>query len=437
MQLFEHQKRGLSFLAANGYKGLLKWDCGTGKTLASLAAIKQNGFKALVVCPKNLIEDAWLDDAKKIDITATDLTCRKPNIDAQVHIINYEALISKKGAEVAKNSYDIIIIDESSRLKNFKSKTTKKILEVCKTISKRILLSATPAPNNDMELWAQALLSGAPIPNNFFSYRSKYFHISKQLYFGSNTIKQYDITPMKKKELYGTISCVINEVKKDECLDLPPITNIIRTAGLNTDEFKYYSQMKKDLVAEIGDDIVSATTALAKIMKLRQITSGFMIGEKVLQITEKPTKLEILSGILEELGERQVIVWLNFNEEQNMVQKMLEKEKISYSTLYGATDDRRSNIDDFKSGKTRILLASPQSAAHGLTLVNSADMIFFSMTYSYELYHQACNRTHRPGQKNPCTNYHIIAKGTVDEDILKAVQEKKSNSELLSMVLKR
>jgi SNF2 family DNA or RNA helicase len=212
--------------------------------------------------------------------------------------------------------------------------------------------------------------------------------------------------------------------KKSECLDLPEQLDELRSVELGKIQSKKYNEMKNHLVTEIKGKEIAATVALTKIMKLREITSGFCMDElgESIDIGES-SKLNEMDDLAEQTGDKQMIVWAEFQWEIRQLQNRL-KDYGAVDALYSETRDREETIANFKNGATRFLIAHPRSAGHGLTFTNCDLEVFFSLGYSYELYEQCRGRIHRFGQKNNCTYIHLLGRGTIDENIYKVVKHK-------------
>lgn len=415
-------------------------DMGLGKTITTLALFhklkaKNPRLRLLVVCPKVLVKSAWEEDVKKF--TQFSISYYKKYKDQDILTINFEALIRGKQKQfildkLAEGPW-MCAIDESSKLKNHKSKITKTLLELAPKFVNRVILSANPTPNTEMEFFSQLnFLHKDYLGKNFFQYRSYFFHLQR----GGQIIGQGGFIPpsalkdmFKKgfkytvnKERYPVLLERLKPVcfwrKKKDCLDLPEQIDVLRKVELGASEKRAYKDMKQSMIAEIKEEFVVANVALTKIMKLRQITSGFAYDEdrNAIALDEK-TKLKELGEILEELGDEQAIIWINFKEEQRVILEMLG------DNACVAGDE---NFDAFRGGEHQYLVLNPKSCAHGLTFVNCSYQIFYSMSYSYEEYAQCKGRIHRIGQNKNCTYIHILADGTIDMDLLDVVQKKKS-----------
>ena len=480
--LYKHQLSACQFAVGNGGNVALFHDPGCGKTRTALEIFSylrnhNPELRMLVVCPLSLINAAWGEDVAKFTdykyIPYSDIkpgTPRgRPGCEADHDIlgINYESLIVEKrfkeiAGALARGQW-LLCVDESSRMKNPKSQTTKALLRLAPFAKHRIIASGTPAPNCETEFWAQAnFVKADTFPSSFYAFRNSYFHLSRngQVMMTQGRVMtrgmmsqvfqqgwKYEITPEKRAVLMGKMSPFAHWVKKEDALDLPDKIDEVRKIRLNPNEKKAYNEMKTHLVAEIktgrkmrGQDEVKeviAEVALAKLMKLRQATSGFLYDEDHNALRPgRSSKIRELADVLEELGNQQVIIWVNFHEEIAAISKLLNDEGKTFTTLYAGTDDREQSIKDFQQGKAQYLIAHPRSAAHGLTFVNCSAAVFFSLDYSYEAHAQARDRIHRIGQTKKCLYVYIIAENTIDGLVLDVLNRKKSLQDVFYELVK-
>lgn len=472
--LYKHQMDAARFAVENnGCVGLFH-DPGCGKTLTTLEIFRyyrqQNpGLRMLVVCPLSLVRAAWGEDTAKFTdfkylpySDVKNVPRGRPGclLDADILGINFESLIvEKRFAEISgimRAGAWMLVVDESSRMKSHKSITTKELLKLAPLARHRIVLSGTPCPNGEYELWAQAkFVNPDSLPDSFYAFRNNYFHLSR----GNQVMVapqgrvmtrgmmaqifqqgwKYAITDDKRKELMARIMPFSNWVKKEDALDLPEKIDEVRLVRMNPNERKLYNEMKNHLVAEIKvkkkTEVVTAEVALSKLMKLREITSGFVLNEAHDALRPgRSSKMRELAEVIEEIGPRQAIIWIQFKEEVRVITEMLAEDGKTFSTLYSGTEDREKSIKDFQSGASQFLVAHGLSAAHGLTFVNSNISIYFSLSYSLEQYLQSRDRQHRIGQKNAVTYIHLLAENTIDELIMSVLQKKKSLQDILYLL---
>jgi SNF2 family DNA or RNA helicase len=479
--LFDHQVKAIEFLQQRRYIGGLYWEMGCGKCRAVIEAFKalrmqDRSVKMVVVAPLSILEAGWGADIKEFsDFTyfnAHGVNGKSSLVPDQLKedilLINFEGMLQKKNTHITKHiRTNLLVIDESSRMKNHKTATTKTLLSWRSLPKYKIIMSGTPAPNSPMEYWAQIeFLQEWALHKSFFGFRNTYFHLQRgsqtmQIQRGAVMSKQvmreilskgwkYEITPENLKLLMQRINPIVSWAKKAECLDLPDQVDEIRLIEMGPAQARNYKDMVHDLITEIRGNAVTAQVALAKVMKLREITSGFAIDaggvEQSIGVsgsTECP-KIGELEDLLDEIGDQQVIIWACFKWDIRRIVSFLE-EKYGPGcavTLYSDTKDHLASIQDFQRGssstsKVRFLVANPHSAAHGLTFVNCSMQVFFSLDYSYEYYEQAKARTHRAGQVNKCTYVHLLARGTIDEDILKCLKGKGDMNQIAYNLVKK
>lgn len=490
--LFAHQESAVDFLEKNNYSAMIAHEPGLGKTRTGLTAFERARIKVpdlslLVIAPISLLEAAWHEDMRKFVPHLTFHNVHKNGWPfgewPDVLGVNYEHF-QREDKVVAAGQFIrarrvMAALDESSKMKNHASLTTKHLLALRTLFTYRIVMSGTPAPNDESEYWAQMeFVCPGILGKSFNKFRRTYFYlrgrggqainteglvltrqVMSDLY--SKQGAEYAITDKSREELFRTIGPKIHAAKKEECLDLPEQIDQTRLVQMGPRQKIAYNQMKRHLVAEMQGQDVVAQVALAKLMKLREITSGFAISENQEYVETDNPKLKLLDEILDELGDRQAIIWGNFTWEIEKIVQLLqgraipseaactclvdfvdqgrcpgcrknkENERYQVATLYGKTKDREDSINGFISGKYRYLVANPHSAAHGLTFVNCSHQIFFSLDYSWEAFEQAKARTHRAGQKQTCVYFYLVADGSIDQEILAVLKKKGDMQELV------
>lgn len=452
MSLYRHQKEAIEFAISNRGFCALFHDPGLGKTRTGLEVFsyykkQKPDLRLLVVCPLSLINSAWGEDIKKFTgfSSAPFKELKKLKTVSDIVIINYEALISKKNFPVIEQLISrfpfMCILDESSRLKNNKSITTKTLLNLSEYFQYRLVASGTPMPNSEVELWGQMnFVYPELLYKSFYKFRNTYFHLERNgimrqgsAYMSKDELREifsegwkYAITDENRKHLMNEIQPFTHWVKKEDALDLPEKIDEVREVVISAPERKAYKEMAEMLITEIDGVEVTAQIVLTKLMKLRQVTSGFLYSESGGSLQIGKSKLKELENVLEELGHQQVIIWAQFHYEIRAIQQMVKEKFGEVVTLYSGTDDREDSINRFKSGDVQYLIAHPRSAAHGLTFVGCSSMVFFSLDYSFEAHAQARDRIHRIGQTSSCLYVYLIANDSIDGELLNVLQRKKS-----------
>jgi len=436
--MMRHQLDGIR-LAAERSRHLFAFDTGTGKTFQSIEIIKQKGLKTLVVCPLSIIVPAWIEDILKFapELSFVNLWALwkkqktldfKTSVkkDFNIGIINYESF--RTTHEHLKDAgFQMLICDESSFLKSYKAQVTKLITDFADNVEYCYLLSGMPAPNNDMEYFSQVrIIDPAVFGKSFYRFRNKYFYSAG--YGGYTWLPQSN----KRTEFLNALSKTVSVVKKEDVLDLPERTDNIREVTLTSKEMKAYNDMAVHLVAEIEDSEITAYNAAVKLMKLRQVTAGFMFDEdkRIIQIGK--SKLVELTSLLNEIGNNQVLIWTQFQEEGRQLFKLLnvEKDGRSGTGLCGLCDgtvpqfQKEEYVKQFIAGDIQYLIAHPRSLGHGVTLVNASYAVYYSLSYSLEEHYQSRDRIYRKGQVNKCTYYYLLAEKSIDKIIYNALKGK-------------
>lgn len=459
--LLQHQKEGVDFVIRNNGIAALFWSIGLGKTLGGLSsffAMKQTtpNLKLIVFCPTALIEGAWGEDIKKFtNYTYVNLRKAKKITPADIYVINYESLISKNKfatlATVLTNNVNMAVLDESSFIKNHSAERTKRLLAIRDCFKYRIIMSGTPAPNSDLEYWAQMrFLNNDIFHKSFGAFKNTYFHLERDgktmpangmmlSRAGARDILskgwKYTISPENRRLLLAKIMPFCHWRKLEECIDLPPQIDETRIITMGPNQTKIYKDMHRHAVAEIQNEEIAATVAVTKLIKLRQATSGFMMDSlgAVQTIGENP-KMNELINVLEEAGDQQVIIWANFRHEIESITDALQGKEVA--SLYGGTNNKDEIIEGFKQGRIKYLVANPHSVGHGLTFTNCSLQVFYSMDYSWETYTQARGRTHRFGQKSTCVYVHLLCEDSIDITVYDILKKKGDAQELVREFLK-
>lgn len=436
--MLQHQKLCLS-IANEHERYAFFLDTGTGKTVLGLSIISANpGMKWLVICPKAIIRTAWIEDAARffpnIQIRPLSRNFGKKELEsypdentAQVFVVNPESLqnVIKKYGQA---HFQGMIFDESVKLKNPTAKITKMVTEITSTMKKVYLMSGVPAPNSELEYFSQMkIISPAILGENFYKFRERYF--SPYGYGGydwkfNETRRGIFTAQLEKRSIF---------VSKEECLDLPPKTYIVRDVELSDEAQSYYNDMYKHQVLELGDVTTIAPNKLTQIMKLRQITSGYMIdGEGDRQYLHGDKFAELID-VLEEIGNKQVIIWCQFKNEIKHIHEMLGDRSI---TAYSESPSVDNSIKQFKEGNVQYIIAHPQTLKYGVTFTNCTYAVYYSLSYSYDDYAQSHDRIYRLGQNKKCTFIFLIARNTIDNIIYDVLRAKGDMVEAIKNMVK-
>lgn len=416
--LRDYQKKIVNEALNAGSYGIFA-DTGTGKTTIALE-IASHYKKTIVLCPLSVIETAWVDDCKKFYPNLRIQNCwgnspqdrlNKFKQDADIYVMNYESFKILKN-HVRKANIECMVIDESSVMKNMSSQITSIILDMKDVIPHRFVLSGCPCPNHNSEIFPQLKFVNPDIfGNNYYGFLAKYFHqdmANPHVWFQTNE---------DKERYFSRVSEQASFLKKEDCVDLPDKIFEIKRFELGKEQNTYYSDILNDIQEHINE--WSKFEFTAKLMKLREVTSGFVINKDKSITDFKTNKKQLLKDTLEEIGNNQVIIWCQFQHEIETLAK-----EFNGVGLTSKMKNRDDIIRQFKNGEIQYLFTHPQLLGKGLTFVNCTYNIYYSLSFSYEEFKQSQDRIHRIGQKNKCTYIILQAKETIDEKIYDCLQRK-------------
>ena len=374
------------------------------------------------------------------------------NPEYDLFLINHDGV--RIYEEILKDhKFEWVVIDESTKIKSSTSQVWKSHVDISWKCKRRAILSGTPNPNGFKDLWAQYyfLDRGMTIEPKIKDFLYEYF---KPIQIGNfyNQKKQSKVAAIdyvirdenKKKELIDRVRSVGIFLEQRDCIDLPPRTDLKRIVYMTNEQEAAYDEMSKTLIAELvdlqkGQSVrAEAVNVLSKIMKLRQITGGFLVnkeGEEV-QISNNP-KLEELADFIEELGEKKCVVAAQFTKEIEIINSKFAGMNCMRIDGSVSAEKRADVVRSFQNDLTkRVVVLQPAAAAHGITLTAASHLVFFSLDYNFEFYYQTAKRIERIGQKWPIFIVHLLARfqdgsPTIDEDLLDVLENKSKDRSAL------
>ena len=436
----DYQREAIKRVEENNHYGLFL-DMGLGKTIITLTALQDlvdraEVTRALIIAPKSVAESTWQDEAGKwehLDLTfSTVLGSARQRVaalarNADCYVINRENVVWLCEYYKYKLPFDMLIVDESS---SFKSPSAKrfKALKKCRTCFSRIvILTGTPAPNTLMDLWAQVYLldGGLALGRTITAYRQMYFRPDK---CNGPIVYSYRLAgPEAEKQIYAHLEPVCMSLKAADYLKLPPRIDRTISVELSAKALRTYQQMEKDLVLEMADEEITATSAAALSGKLLQMANGRVYSDDKGVIDIHDAKAQALLEIVE-ASCSPVLVFYNFKHDLDRLQNLFPDAVV----LKGAEEMR-----DWNNGKISILLAHPASTAYGLNLQAGGHVIvWYGLNWSLELYQQANARLYRQGQDKPVIIHHLVAKKTIDEQVMRALAAKEAGQDALLEAVK-
>ena len=448
VKLWKHQRVGLRRLWQMG-SALLWWDTGTGKTRAAVSyalARRAQGVvqRVLVVCPLAAV-GVWANefrlqlpgDSSIGVITRNDvqrvadlprLAERIKWLDLAVAVITYEVLVRQGKYWADEWRPDLLIVDESQKIKAYSAKRTRRVLAVARSAPYRLCLSGTPAPNGYIDLyWQIKVVAPEALPSTLAAFRDRYCVMGG--YFDKEIVGYKNVD-----ELGRALAPHVLRVRAD-ALSLPPVLDQVVPLRLGPTAQRLYAQLRRDFVAQVGDAQVLAPNQLVLLTRLLQLTGGHLADQMV-----DTTKLDALLDLIEAEGGNKVVVFAHYLPELAAIRQVLTKAGVSCETLTGQVsgpkrDDlvRRFQEED----KPQVLAVQIQAGGLAITLHRAAVAIFYSLDYNAEMYQQARGRIHRGGQTRTCRYLHLLAQDTVDEEVYAAVRGKMSRQDALARLVQR
>lgn len=409
---------------------------GLGKTVITLTAIwillydYFDATKVLVIAPLRVARDTWSRECEKwehlrgLSISKVLGSERERKMalyqKADIYVINRENvewLIKNKEWD-----FDTVIIDELSSFKSPSSKRFRALKKVRHKIKRIVGLTGTPAPNGLLDIWSQIYLldGGERLGRTYSGYRSRYFHPQKYVNGGIPT--DYQINEDAEEKIYEKISDICISMKALEYLKMPECIFNKVPIELDEKEMKLYRQLERDLLLPLDDSEVDAVNAAVLSNKLLQMAGGAVYDEFGDVKTIHDKKLDVLEDLIEAANGKPVLVYYGFKHERDRIKNRFDVGEINTS----------EDIAKWNRGEMQIALCHPASTGHGLNLQDGGcTIIWFSMTWSLELYQQANARLWRQGQKQTVVIHHIIAKNTIDERVMIALENKDTSQAAL------
>ena len=423
---FAHDKRA----------AMLAMAMGTGKSkVASDLLVNRGHRKILVLAPASVlavwrrelathapqIGDVLILDGSygsvKDKTEAAALTAHITNRTVVV-VINYESARCEAFAQWAvKQRWDLVVCDESHRLKSAQGKASKFVATLGESAGTRLCLTGTPMPHSPLDVFGQYRFLDPSIFGKYYTkFRARYAVGHKM--FPSKVVKW-----INQDELHEKMFRIAYKVGAD-VLDLPPVMHERRTFKLDNDAFGVYRDLRDEMIAQISRGEVRVDNALVKLLRLQQITSGFVVNGEGEEIELDRGKRLLLSDLLSDLDKDEpVVVFCRFKRDLETVRQVCLEHGRRFGELSGRQKDLTEHARMPES--VDVLAVQWQSGGVGIDLTRAAYCVMFSQTFSLGDYDQALARTHRPGQLRTVRYYHLIADGTVDEHVYDALSKRR------------
>lgn len=442
---WNYQQYSINHIIDHKASGLFL-DMGMGKTVSTLTAIDNLIFlgevnKVLVIAPLRVAEDTWSTEVDKWDhlkhIRISKILGTKKqreealNKNADIYVTNRENVDWLVNECFDSWIWDMVVIDELSSFKSSKAKRFRALKKVRPYFKRIVGLTGTPAPNSLIDLWPQIYLldGGQRLGKTITGFKDRYFNPGRR---NGYVVYNWELKEGAEEAIQNKISDICISMKADDYLDLPERIDNRVEINLSKKALDTYKQLEKELVIEIEEEDITAANAAVLTNKLLQMANGAIYSESKEVVNIHDEKIEKLEEIIDTSNGKTVLVFYNFKHDYNRISEMLTKKKINHQTLNTSEDIKKWN-----NGEMQVALLHPASAGHGLNLQYGGNIIvWFGLTWSLELYQQANARLHRQGQKETVIIHHLIAKGTVDEDVMNALANKEINQDMLLEAVK-
>lgn len=434
-------------------------EMGTGKSkvlIDNIAILYGKGAinAALIIAPKGVYRNwsereiethlpdcisrrigVWSASPRKKDQEAI-LSLFEVSEDLKFLIMNVEAFSTKKGVICAQKFLQthnaLLAVDESTTIKNPKAARTKALVKLAKHASFRRILTGFPITQSPMDIYSQVDLLNPNLLgfSSYYSFQNHYGQVVNRS-FGGRSFKQV-VGYRNLEELNKKIERFSYRVLKKDCLDLPSKIYQTREVELTKEQKTYYEMLKENAIALLSsDDMVSVNNVLTQILRLHQITCGFVKTDEGEELDIDNNRMDELINVLAEM-QGKVIIWANY---RHNIKEIIETISglagaDSVAGYYGDTsgEEREDVIRRFQDPDSplRYFVGNTQTGGYGITLTQSQNVVYYSNSFDLEKRLQSEDRAHRIGQTNKVTYVDLVSKGTVDEKIVKALRNKLS-----------
>lgn len=440
----EYQEYAINRILGQPATGLFL-DMGLGKTVITLTAVEQLIYdrfevsRVLVVAPKRVAEDTWGRESQKWDhlqhlkLSKVLGTARQREAalgaEADIYVINRENVKWLVDRCRKRWPFDMVVLDELSSFKSSKSQRFRALKSVMPLARRVVGLTGTPTPNGLLDLWPQIYLldRGERLGKTVSGYRERYFIPRRR---NGHTVFDWDLKEGAEEAIHEKIQDICVSMSAGDYLQLPgKVMNVIPVKLSPLEMEEYLKLEKKHLLQLDGADIV-ALAAGAVAGKLLQLANGAAYDPSGEYKVLHSRKLEALEEILDTTGEP-TLVFYNYKHDCIRIQERLRR--MRPRVLDGADD-----IQEWNSGRVRLLLAHPASVGHGLNIQEGGHtIVWYGLNWSLELYQQANARLYRQGQGRTVVIHHLVAEGTIDEQVMQALERKDASQKALLEAVKR
>jgi SNF2 family DNA or RNA helicase len=417
---------------------LLAADMGCGKTKVAIDLAHNLPARNLLILAPMRVVDVWreqldkhanfpyllalLDDRVRGGVEAKTQRARDTLAQARamrampIIAINYEsAWLTPFGPFALNTIWDLVICDEIHRAKLASGKLSRFLAKLHFRTHHRLGMTGTPMPHSPLDVWAYfRFLNPAIFDPTWTEFKTRYAVLGP---FGD--VKKYRDRDQLNEKFYS----IAFRVKAEDVLDLPPEMDQHLYCDLHTQGAKVYRDLQTEMIAwleEAGEEI-SINNALTLLLRLQQLTGGTLKSDDGTEVRIDTAKEDLLTDWLEDLPENEpVVIFARFHADLDAIARACLAAKRACAEMSG----RRNELPQWKAGHATVLAAQIQTAGEGQDLTRARLCAYYSMGFSLAQYLQSRKRVHRPGQTRPVVYYHFLARRTIDEIVLRAVEQR-------------
>lgn len=434
--LWKHQEDAVEF-AGERPATLYHMGLGTGKSRCAIEVARNADAKQiLILCPLSVVP-AWKEQfsrfgpefevavlnkgsvKKKLKEAARVAMMAAAELRPFVIVINYESARGEPFSSWAMGlKWDLLVMDESHRIKSPKGITSRWVSRLAKICPKKLALTGTPMPHSPLDIYAQMRSLDPTIFGwSFFKFRLRY---AKMGGFGGKQVVGFQNIDVLRERMSKVTFQADRSV-----LDLPDAIHEKRVIELSPKGRKIYEELDRDFCAQVKEGEIVASNALVKLLRLQQVTSGLVTIDsdppELIQVDR--SKEQAVADLLEDLPmDEPVIIFGRFRSDLAAVHaaaKSLDRESLELS-------GGRKELEAWQAGAAPILAVQIQAGGVGIDLTRAAYCVYLSTGFSLGDYEQSVARCHRPGQDRTVFYYHILVKDSVDERVYAALRQRKN-----------
>lgn len=453
-KVFEYGPKPLDAVAVKTKSKTMHRNDLTGQVVAKVTTLEKASpgkwirFKTKVKVAVNSIGEetpfgpVFGNTAVKEETKRNELRAKLADPQYDLYLINHDG-VKIYEEELEAHGFEWVIVDESTKIKNHLSQTYKSHVAISWKSKRRNCLSGTPNPNGFLDLWAQYFFldRGLTLGASMKDYQAEYF---RPIHVGAAGTKWFIQSNEAKERIIRRVRRASIFLKQRDCLDLPPRQDMIRVVRMTGEQERAYLEMEEELITEFEDMRskgivrVEAVNTLVKLMKLRQITSGFVVGENATKAEFKDNpKMADLDDFVDSLGDQKLVIACQFKQEIDAVLNRYVDRGIASIEGSVLVRKRNESIRSFQtSDELQMMVLQPQAAAHGITLTEASNLLFYSLDFNFEYYYQTAKRVERISQRNNIFVIHLLAtlsdgSPTIDHDLLDVLKGKENDRNAL------